>query len=158
MTRRLYRSSTDAMIGGVCGGLGEYFAIDPMLIRIAFAVLALVNGLGIMAYILLWIIVPLKEQLDMPPDDVVRENIKELRGKAHELGQDIHGALSGETSTEVARQRALWAGGALVFVGIGVLLRNLGLLRWLNLGQLWPLVLVALGAVLLAKALRERKE
>ena len=156
MTRRLHRSSVDAMIGGVCGGLGEYFGIDPMLVRIAFVISALVNGLGIMVYIILWIIVPQREQLDMEPGDVVRVNLEELRDKAHEISQDIHGALSGETAGEIARRRTLWFGAAVVLFGAGVLLKNLGLLRWLNLGLLWPAILVALGVLLLLKGLRQR--
>lgn len=46
------------MIGGVCGGLGEYFGIDPTLIRI-IAVVALVSGIGLLPYFIMWIITPL---------------------------------------------------------------------------------------------------
>ena len=158
MTRRLYRSSTDTMIGGVCGGLGEFLGIDPMLVRIAFAVFALFDGLGIMAYTILWIVVPQKEQIDMRPADVVRENIEELRGRAQGIGQDIQGAFSRETSSEIARRRTLWAGGALVLVGIGILLKNLGLLQWLNLGIFWAVVIVAFGVVLLLRAFQENRK
>lgn len=157
MKRRLYRSSTDAMIGGVCGGLGEYFGVDPMLVRVAFALFALFNGLGIMIYIILWIIVPLKEQLETPQADVVRENIEEMHDKAREIGQDIHDAFAGDTTDTLARRRALWAGGALIILGIGMLLNNFGVLHWLRIRQLWPLVIVAFGVLLLINALRERK-
>ncbi len=54
--RRLYRSNIDRRIAGVCGGLGEYFDIDPVIIRIAWAVAALC-GVGILAYLLFWICV-----------------------------------------------------------------------------------------------------
>ena len=56
--RKLYRSYTNSMIGGVCGGLGEYFDIDPTLIRI-IAVIALLCGIGLLPYIIMWIITPL---------------------------------------------------------------------------------------------------
>ena len=59
-TKRLYRYSKDFILGGVCGGLAEYFEIDPVIVRIAFVILALMGGIGIVAYILLWIIVPRK--------------------------------------------------------------------------------------------------
>lgn len=58
MTRRLYRSRTDKMIGGVAGGLAEYFDVDPVFIRIAFVLLLFLSGIGFIAYILLWILVP----------------------------------------------------------------------------------------------------
>jgi phage shock protein C len=56
--KRFYLSDTDKKIGGVCGGLGEYFDIDPLIIRIIFAVLILGYGTGFWAYILLWILAP----------------------------------------------------------------------------------------------------
>ena len=56
--RRLYRSRTDRMIAGVCGGLAEYFNIDPTIVRI-IAVVALIAGMGgFLAYIIMWIVVP----------------------------------------------------------------------------------------------------
>jgi phage shock protein PspC (stress-responsive transcriptional regulator) len=56
--RRLYLSSSDRKIAGVCGGLGEWLDIDPVFMRIAFILLALMGGLGIVLYVLLWILVP----------------------------------------------------------------------------------------------------
>ncbi|MEN6435224.1 MAG: PspC domain-containing protein [Anaerolineaceae bacterium] len=58
-TRRLYRSKSDMMIGGVCGGLAEYFGWDPTLVRLGFALLALLGGNGLLLYIILWIITPI---------------------------------------------------------------------------------------------------
>jgi phage shock protein C len=56
--RRLIRSRTERMIGGVCGGLGEYFNIDPTLIRLLFVLASLAGGPGVLAYLILLIIVP----------------------------------------------------------------------------------------------------
>ncbi len=56
MTKRLYRSRTDRMLAGVCGGLGQYFDIDPVIVRLA-AVLFALWGAGVFAYIIAWIIV-----------------------------------------------------------------------------------------------------
>ena len=58
MAKRLYRSVTDSKIAGVCGGLGEYFDIDPTIIRIIAVLLAITNGIGILAYIIAWIVIP----------------------------------------------------------------------------------------------------
>ena len=55
---RLRLSATDRKIGGVCGGLGEFFDLDPLLFRVAFVVLAFVGGLGILLYLVLWLVVP----------------------------------------------------------------------------------------------------
>jgi phage shock protein PspC (stress-responsive transcriptional regulator) len=56
--RRLRLSAADRMIGGVCGGLGEYFELDPVLFRAAFLVLAFLGGLGILLYVILWLLIP----------------------------------------------------------------------------------------------------
>lgn len=58
MAKRLYRSNQDRKIAGVCGGLGEYFDIDPTIIRLLWIALFFVLGTGILAYIVAWIIVP----------------------------------------------------------------------------------------------------
>jgi len=57
--KRLVRSSTDSKIAGVCGGLADYFDIDSMLIRLVWVVLFLCAGTGGLAYIILWIVLPL---------------------------------------------------------------------------------------------------
>jgi phage shock protein C len=57
--KKLYRSGKDKIIAGVCGGLGEYFDIDPLLIRVIFVVLLVVSlGFMTLGYLLLWILVP----------------------------------------------------------------------------------------------------
>ena len=60
-TKKLYRSNTDKMIAGVCGGLGKYFGVDPTLIRLIFALLVVFGvGSGILLYIILAIVMPLE--------------------------------------------------------------------------------------------------
>jgi phage shock protein C len=56
--KRLYRSKNDRVIAGICGGLGEYFKIDPVLIRILAVLLVLGFGSGIIAYLVGWLIIP----------------------------------------------------------------------------------------------------
>ena len=58
--KKMYRSMTDRRIAGVCGGLGEYFNIDPVIIRIAFLVALLMAGGGGLLYLIMWIAVPEK--------------------------------------------------------------------------------------------------
>lgn len=59
MTKRLYRSQTDRKIAGVCGGIAEYFNIDPVIIRVIAVLLLLPGGVpGFLPYVILWIIVP----------------------------------------------------------------------------------------------------
>lgn len=63
-TKRLYRSTTNKMIGGVCAGFSEYFNIDPTIVRIILVALALGCGFGVLFYLLCWIIIPQKPVSD----------------------------------------------------------------------------------------------
>ena len=58
MNKKLYKSNTNKMICGVCGGLGEFFGIDPTIIRPVWAVLGLMGGTGIVAYLIAAVIIP----------------------------------------------------------------------------------------------------
>lgn len=60
--KKLYRSRSDKMVAGVCGGLGKYLNIDPTLIRLAFVLLLLGVGSGVLVYLLMAIIVPLEPE------------------------------------------------------------------------------------------------
>lgn len=61
MEKRLYRSEQNQMLCGVCGGIAEYFNIDPTLVRLAWAIFTCVGGAGILAYIIAAIIIPKQE-------------------------------------------------------------------------------------------------
>jgi phage shock protein C len=57
-SRRLYRNPNDKIIGGVCSGVANYFDIDPVIVRLVFAIMFFTAGIGLLAYILAWIIIP----------------------------------------------------------------------------------------------------
>ncbi|MCJ7443233.1 MAG: PspC domain-containing protein [Methanotrichaceae archaeon] len=58
MAKKLYRSKKDRKIAGVCGGIAEYFNIDPIIIRLLTLILVLSVGAGLIAYIIAWIFIP----------------------------------------------------------------------------------------------------
>jgi phage shock protein PspC (stress-responsive transcriptional regulator) len=66
--RRLYRSNSQRVLAGICGGLGDYFAVDPVWFRVGFVVLALGGGSGILIYLLMWLIVPPSPDGYTPPE------------------------------------------------------------------------------------------
>ncbi len=74
MTEKLYRSRKNKVLGGVCGGIAEYFNIDPVLVRILWILLCFFSaGLGIIAYLIFWLIVPLE------PEDAVDVSAREVK-------------------------------------------------------------------------------
>jgi phage shock protein PspC (stress-responsive transcriptional regulator) len=70
--KKLYRSSTDKMVAGVCGGLGKYLGLDPTLLRLMFALLVVFGvGSGVLVYLILMIVIPLEPEppAAQPPQD-----------------------------------------------------------------------------------------
>jgi len=77
--RRLYRDPEDKVLGGVCGGLGAYFSIDPVILRILFVLIFFIGGSGVLVYLVLWIVVPkassTAQRLEMKGEEVNIDNI-----------------------------------------------------------------------------------
>lgn len=63
MEKRLYRNTDNKVISGVCSGLGEYFNLDPTIVRIIFLILFFGFGTGVLIYIILWIVMPEKTKM-----------------------------------------------------------------------------------------------
>jgi len=81
--KKLERSRESCVLGGVCGGLGEYFNIDPVIFRVAFVVLAFVKGIGLIAYIVAWIAIPRRREGEVADTTPPRSDlVKYLPGAA----------------------------------------------------------------------------
>ena len=151
MNRRLYRSRTDTVIGGVAGGLAEYLRIDPALIRIAWAVLVFVTGGGaLLAYVVAWVLVP------EAPTGQPRILDAEPTGEpaAAGIGERAAEPTTGANRTD-AGNGGLIVGLILVGAGLWFLAREyLPALDW---GLIWPIVLIAVGGVVLVTSSRRRQ-
>jgi phage shock protein C len=145
MKGKLYRSRKDAMLAGVCGGLGEYFGIDTNLVRLVFILLAIANGVGVLIYFALWLIVPRAESV-VTARETIQIGAEEIAEKARSIGEDMRAA-----SRHGRTEAGILLGVALVVLGVIFLLRNLGVvwLHWLGFDVLWPSLLVIAGAVFL---------
>jgi phage shock protein C len=149
--KRLYRSRTDRMVSGVCGGLAQYFEIDVTLVRLVFLLLLVFGGGGFLIYIVLAIIVPEEGSPAGTPQEVMQNNVQDFADRAKELGQ---GFGSGSTAAG-NRQGALLVGGVLVAVGLLFLVQNL---LHINFSQFWPLLLIVIGIALLVPQFRKPPE
>ena len=159
MEKRLYRSRSDRMIWGVCGGLAKYFDMDPTIVRVITALSIFLGGVGLWAYIILAIVVPLEDSKAAEPKDTIKENVEEMKETARELGREIQSTLAGEEgkSEEVAKirhHRRNTLGIILIVLGILFLLDSLNIFWWLNWGNLWPLALVAIGVLVILSTRR----
>jgi phage shock protein C len=142
---RIYRSVSDRMIGGVCGGLGVYLNIDPIFIRLLFVLLLFGSDFGFILYILLWILIPEEGKAFGFKDESFGEKVRSM-------GDDIQVAV-----TQPHPQAGLILGIGLILIGGLLFLERLDLawLDWFNMDILWPVLLVVGGIALLFRQRRE---
>jgi phage shock protein C len=150
MNRRLYQSRTDSIIGGVAAGLADYLGADPALVRVAWALIAIVTGgAGIVAYVVAWIVVP-----EAP------------KGVASTTGSPALDPVTGQPdpsaplpAASAADRRPSTNPGLLVGVGL-VLLGAWFLAREylppIDWSLVWPVLLIGVGALILLTTARNR--
>ncbi len=146
--RRLFRSRSDYMLGGVCAGLGRYFGIDATLLRLIFVLLVLAGGSGVLLYIVLWIVIPREDttytQTNLDGDEIGR--------RARQMGDEMRDVVSHPNP-----RSAQFLGIALVVIGLMTLVNNLNIpfLRGLD-NIAWPVILIVVGGILLSRAFRRQ--
>ena len=132
MERRLYRSRSDRMIWGVCGGLAGYFDIDSTIVRVIALLLIFASGIGVLAYIIMAIVVPLESSKATEPKEAIKENVEEMKETAGEVGREIRSTLAGEEGEsgegdKVRRHRRNAIGIILIILGFLFLIGSLNL-------------------------------
>lgn len=154
---KLHRSRRDRIVFGVCGGLGEYFAVDPVLIRLAFVLVTLAAGSGVLAYIILAIIMPEEGSEPLSGREGLRRNVEQLRTNAGELTGGTPAKADEPFSTDPdylpATRRRNGELGAFILIALGLLflVGNLGWMGWFSWHYFWPVILIVLGAALLVR-------
>lgn len=136
MTKKLYRSRTDSMIAGVCGGLAEYFDIDASLVRVGAVLFTLAWGSGLLAYVILWLIVAQKP---------LESSVLESEGGQKE-------AVKADESNGLERDKGvLFVGIILTVLGVLLLMNNYLSFAWLSFRRLWPLLIIFVGLMIIMK-------
>lgn len=143
--KKLYRSETDRVLGGVSTGLGEYFDLDPVLFRVLFLLMFFFGGSGLIIYLILWLILPSKSSLSLKGQDTIRQNAKEVKTKAEDMGQEIARFNRRNDS------RTLW-GLIIILLGAYFLLKNVGILRHIDFDYIWPLIIIFIGISIITKS------
>jgi phage shock protein C len=155
MNRRLYRSRTDTILGGVAAGLADYLNTDPALVRIAWAILVpLTGGAALIAYIVAWVVVP---EEPVAGADAAPGNLSAAEETTDPVtGETIAPAADTKpTASRPSDQRAgMVVGIGLVLIGVWFLLREY--LPGIDWGLIWPLVVVGIGAAILVTSMRGR--
>jgi phage shock protein C len=154
MSERLYRSNGARLIGGVCSGLAEYFAVRVVLLRLAFVLWTLASTIGGVVYLILWMILPEKGTHGYALGERMRRNADDMREQAERWYRDLRDTLGAKDSPDVNQiQRATMLGSAVAGLGVVLLIDSLHLLAPFRLKHLEPLALVLLGIVFVKRAL-----
>lgn len=144
--KRLFRSKKNSVIGGVCGGLGNYFDTDPIIFRALFVITFFAVGSGILVYIVLWIITPLESvPFFKPPDSAAQDEPVKEEFKSENM----------EDQKKQKNDGSLWGGIILIVLG-GIFLID-RFVQDIDFGDLWPLILVAVGVILISKSFQKSK-
>ncbi|GAB4319780.1 MAG: PspC domain-containing protein [Candidatus Zixiibacteriota bacterium] len=149
MKKRIYRSGTDKVIGGVCGGLGDYFGIDPTWIRILFVLSIFANGIGLIAYIIGWIVIPSHRE-------TVATVATDTGESATEQAAGGNVAATGNGQQSSRHGMGFLPGIILVILGMIFLFDRV--FYWFDFDYIWPLVLIGVGAILIYRATNPRPE
>ena len=165
--KRLYRSLTDRKFAGVAGGLAEYFIMDPLLIRLAFVVLTFAGGGGFLIYLVLWIVTPENPVRIQPSVNQPAQDFQQPNAGSPDFTTQPNGSASETRNAEpgfstpppvpqtIERNKGSLIGG-LVLITLGALFLADEMIPQVNFGDLWPVILIVIGAGLLINAITKR--
>lgn len=139
----LTRSLHHRIIGGVAGGIADFFHIDPFFIRLAFILSSIFGGSGVIIYLVLWLVLPSSKDAEPFTKESIEENVSDIKQKAEFLTQHFKKPHSNESK---------WNWGLVILIiGILLLLNNTGLFYIFHSHILWPLFFIGIGVYLLLK-------
>jgi phage shock protein C len=141
MEKRLHRSTQNRVISGVCGGIAEYFAIDPAIIRLVWLVLIFAGGTGILAYILAVFIIPEKP--------AGYGNFNNTGSSGFSGDPNDFSSKEPEAPRFDSEKSKLLIGGGLVLFGIMLAAKQL--FHWIDFSFFGPLLLILIGAAIIYK-------
>ncbi|KKQ60701.1 MAG: hypothetical protein US81_C0014G0006 [Parcubacteria group bacterium GW2011_GWE2_38_18] len=144
--RRLYRDGDDMILAGVCSGLAKYFSIDPIIIRLIFVFLTIMNGLGLIIYFVMWLSVPLAktsvQKLEMQGEPINLNNIEELvKEKAEQIRKESQNAYNNLKENKSSLVK-------LVNLPVEIARGIINFIRKI-LSNLWPIIRIAIGSLML---------
>jgi phage shock protein PspC (stress-responsive transcriptional regulator) len=137
--RRVFRSTTDKVIGGVCSGLAEYFGIDPTWVRILFVLSIFAHGVGLLAYVIGWIVIPRETE--------IHPAVAPQTPQADGQGPD-----SGGTDLAASKPRGAGFLPGIILVILGMVFLFDRAFYWFDFDYVWPAILIGIGVMLLYRS------
>ena len=155
--KRLYRSAKSKVFGGVAGGIAEYFDIDPIIIRLLFVIIAFAGGGGAIVYLILWIALPLEPITPFSMNMGAGDPFGATNPGEPVSGENPAGNAAAPFDVPVKSENRNGLIGGIVLISLGMIFLANRFIPNINFGDLWPLVLVVIGGVLIATSYAERK-
>ena len=148
--KRLYRSQTDRVLFGVCGGLGKYFGIDPVIFRILFVIFLFIDGVGLIAYLIMILIIP--NERGVGKDDKEKGEVDEFAEKIEKSAEELANKV--ETGEFIpSGKSANYLGIFIIFIGLLFLARETFPLQWLfHSDVILPFAIILLGLYIVLKS------
>ena len=144
MNKRLNRSVKDKVVGGVAGGLAEYFEIDPVIVRVLFVVSLFFHGAGFIAYIILWITLP-----EAPYVFETASNMNTTSGSSTDTTPQTDDAAAAYFKSLDEKKAKRNRNIGIVLLVLGCIFLSDNFIPKIHFADFWPIVLVALGLSLL---------
>lgn len=156
MSKKLCRSRKDYMIAGVCGGIAEYFEIDPTLVRLLAVLVVLLGGAGVVAYIIAWIVIPKNPGQVSDEPFKEREKVKEkIKKSAKDVIEEVKEHFESEEPSHKSEKNRRILGGIIV-IAIGLIFLLNGFFPWVGWNKLWPVILIAVGITIMIQAFKKK--
>jgi phage shock protein C len=150
MNRRLYRSRTDTVLGGVAAGLANYLNADPVLVRIAWAILVpITSGAALLAYVVAWIVIPEEPVSDPSSDQGATPDAEMIAARMPGSSAPVT-----DTGPHDEGRAGLVVGIGLVLIGLWFLVREY--LPPIDWSLVWPAILIGIGVLILFTSARRR--
>lgn len=157
VNKSLHRSQTDKIIAGVCGGLAEYFNIDPTIVRLLFILIIALGGSGVLLYLILWLLMPKNSKEEaLITEEKIKEFADELKDKAQELKEEMmkrHHSFAGHRHNRAGGGGRHFFGWFLLVLGLAFLVNNF-VPSWMRLQMIkfWPVILIVAAILMIAKS------
>lgn len=155
-TKKLYRSKQDRVIAGVCGGLGDYFKVDPIFVRLIFIFLALLDGLGVIFYIIFIFVIPKQGEGSLDIKET-KEKIEEFGKEVTAHAKDVAGKIEKDSKGFLKDKRKV-AGVVILLVGVFALLNKFILISWFRWDIFWRVALIIVGLYIVVKSTKKNNE
>ncbi len=149
MAKRLYRSESNQVMGGVCAGLGEFLGIDPVFIRVFFIAWTILGEFSVPIYILLWVVIPRESSAET----YEKFEINDMGARFRQMVNEIR-VITRQPSSEL-----------IVFTGVGLIAWGayylvdgyINLNFWAYSQYVWPALLIIAGVIVIIRTVKKKE-